>query len=149
MKQKIKSKACKVIEAVGQHSGKQGLSYFQGVSAETVGSSQLCMHLINVPAGGRAKVHKHEHHETTIYVLSGEAYTLFGDQLQHVVKSSAGDMVFIPADIPHLPINLGNEPVIGVVARTDPNEQESLILLPELEEFAELAIKKLKQSLQN
>jgi uncharacterized RmlC-like cupin family protein len=149
MTQKIKSKTCKVIEAVGQQTGKQGLNYFQGVSAETVESSQICMHLINVPAGGRAKVHKHEHHETTIYVLSGEAYTLYGDQLQHVVKSSAGDMVYIPADVPHLPINLGNRPVTGVVARTDPNEQESLILLPELEQAADLAIEKLKQTLQN
>ena len=48
----------------------------------------------------------------------------------------------------HLPINLGSEPVTGVVARTDPNEQESLILLPELEEAANLAIEKLKQNLQ-
>lgn len=149
MTQIIKSKACKVIEATGEHTGKQGLSYFQGISAETVGSSQLCMHLINVPAGGRAKVHKHEHHETTIYVISGEAYTLYGDQLQHVAKSSAGDMLYIPADVPHLPINLGSEPVTGVVARTDPNEQESLILLPELEDFADLAIKKLKLALKN
>jgi uncharacterized RmlC-like cupin family protein len=149
MTQQLKSKACKVIEAVGQQSGKQVLNYFQGISAETVGSSQMCMHLINVPVGGRAKVHKHEHHETTIYVLSGEAYTLYGDQLQYVVKSCAGDMVYIPADIPHLPINLGSQPVTGVVARTDPNEQESLILLPELEHAAELAIEKLKQTLQN
>lgn len=141
------SKACKVIQAVGQHEGKQGLNYFQGVSAETMGSSQICMHLIKVPVGGRAKVHKHEHHETTIYVLSGEAYTLYGDQLQHFVKSAAGDMVYIPADMPHLPINLGNEPVTGVVARTDPNEQESLILLPELEDAANLAIEKLKRSI--
>ena len=148
MSNKFKSKVCKVIEAVGQQTGKQGLNYFQGVSAETVESNQICMHLISVPAGGRAKVHKHQHHETTIYVLTGEAYTLFGDQLQHVVKSAAGDMLYIPADVPHLPINLGSEHVTGVVARTDPNEQESLILLPELEEAANLAIEKLKQNLQ-
>ena len=80
-------------------------------------------------------------------MLSGEAYTLYGDQLQHFVKSAAGDMVYIPADMPHLPINLGNEPVTGVVARTDPNEQESLILLPELEDAANLAIEKLKRSI--
>lgn len=143
-----KPNACQVISAASQHVGKQGLNYFQGVSAETAQSRQLCMHLITVPPGSRAKAHKHEHHETTIYVLSGEAYTLYGDRLQHVVRSVAGDMVYIPADVPHLPINLGNEPVTGVVARTDPNEQESLILLPKLEDAANLAIEKLKQSLQ-
>ena len=46
----------------------------------------------------------------------------------------AGDFVYIPANVPHLPYNLsGSEPATAVVARTDPNEQESVVLLPELE----------------
>ena len=56
-------------------------------------------------------------------------------------------MLQIPTDVLDLPINLGNEPVTGVVARTDPNEQESLILLPVLEEVVNLAIEKLKKTL--
>ena len=56
-------------------------------------------------------------------------------------------MLQIPTDVPHLPINLGNEPVTGVVARTDPNAQESLILIPALEEVFNLAIEKLKKTL--
>jgi uncharacterized RmlC-like cupin family protein len=36
--------------------------------------------------------------------------------------------------MPHLPYNLsGTESCVAVVARTDPNEQESVVLLPELE----------------
>ena len=43
-------------------------------------------------------------------------------------------MVYIPAGVPHLPINASeHEPATCVVARTDPNEQESVVLLPELE----------------
>ncbi len=46
----------------------------------------------------------------------------------------AGDFVYIAANVPHLPYNLsGSEPTTAVIARTDPNEQESVILLPELE----------------
>ncbi|MBN8998087.1 MAG: cupin domain-containing protein, partial [Rhizobiales bacterium] len=48
-----------------------------------------------------------------------------------VVK--AGEMFYIPADMPHLPANRGTEPCVAIIARTDPNEQESVVLLPELE----------------
>ena len=46
----------------------------------------------------------------------------------------AGSYVYIPADVPHLPYNpSATETVVAVIARTDPNEQESVVLLPELE----------------
>jgi uncharacterized RmlC-like cupin family protein len=45
----------------------------------------------------------------------------------------AGDMLYIPAGVPHLPMNRSAAPVSAVIARTDPNEQESVVLLPELE----------------
>jgi uncharacterized RmlC-like cupin family protein len=45
----------------------------------------------------------------------------------------AGEMFYIPAGMPHLPANLGDQPCTAVIARTDPNEQESVVLLPELE----------------
>ncbi len=39
-----------------------------------------------------------------------------------------------PADTPHLAYNRSQtEPATAVVARTDPNEQESVVLLPELD----------------
>lgn len=136
---------CYTVRAAEAYRGKQGLEYFAGVSAQTIGSRGLCMHLLTVPPGGRAKAHKHEGHETTIYVLSGDSFTLYGDKLEHVMRSRAGDIVYIPAGVPHLPVNLGTEPVSGVVARTDANEQESVVLLPELEPYAEEMIARLKR----
>ena len=45
-----------------------------------------------------------------------------------------GDFFYIPADVPHLPYNpSATETVRAVIARTDPNEQESVRLMPELE----------------
>jgi uncharacterized RmlC-like cupin family protein len=42
----------------------------------------------------------------------------------------AGDFVYIPANLPHLPYNRsGTVPCVGLIARTDPNEQESVTLL--------------------
>jgi len=49
---------------------------------------------------------------------------------------TAGAFVYIPADVPHLPYNSSaTETCVAVMARTDPNEQESVVLLPELDKI--------------
>ncbi|MCW2647873.1 MAG: Cupin 2 conserved barrel domain protein [Pseudonocardiales bacterium] len=114
--------------------GRQDLSYSVGVSAESAGARGLCLHTLVIPPGGRAKAHLHEDHESAIYVISGEAEMWWGEGLAHHMVASAGDFVYIPAGVPHLPANTHpTEPAIGVVARTDPAEQESVVLLPELD----------------
>lgn len=129
---------CRVVRPGDTYDGKQGFSYFEGISAEGVGSTGICMHLLTIPPGGRAKAHKHETHETAIYMLSGEAHTWFGESLENHVIVRAGEMFYIPAGVPHLPANLSDQPASAVIARTDPNEQESVVLLPELEALVPL-----------
>ncbi|MYZ47397.1 cupin domain-containing protein [Propylenella binzhouense] len=127
------AKTCHIVRPGSTYDGKQGFSYFEGIAAETVGSAGICMHLLTIPPGGRARAHKHESHETAIYVLSGESHTWYGERLEHHVVVKAGEMFYIPAGMPHLPANLSDAPCTAVIARTDPNEQESVVLLPELE----------------
>lgn len=134
---------CRVVRADETYDGKQGLTYFCGIAAETVGSRAICMHLLTIPPGARAKAHLHENHETAVYLLAGEVVTLYGDRLQHRMTNRAGDLVYIPAGVPHLPVNLSGEPASAVIARTDPNEQESVVLLPELEAIADEAMARL------
>jgi uncharacterized RmlC-like cupin family protein len=134
---------CRLIRPDDTYDGKQGLTYFCGIAAETVGSQGICMHLLTIPPGGRAKAHMHASHETAIYVLDGEAVALYGDKLQHQAVTKAGDLFYIPAGVPHLPINVSDKPISAVIARTDPNEQESVVLLPELEPYADAAIARL------
>lgn len=129
---------CRIIRPHDTYEGKQGFSYFAGIAAETVGSTGICMHLLTIPPGGRAKAHKHESHETAIYIISGEAHTWYGERLENHVVTRAGELFYIPANMPHLPANLGTEPCVAVIARTDPNEQESVVLLPDLEKLVEL-----------
>jgi uncharacterized RmlC-like cupin family protein len=125
---------CQVIRPSSTYDGKQGFSYFEGISAQSVGSQGLCMHMLTIPPGGRAKAHLHENHESAIYVLSGEGAMWFGDNLEEYVVVKAGEFLYIPAGVPHLPANLSEtEPCVAVLARTDPNERESVTLLPELE----------------
>jgi uncharacterized RmlC-like cupin family protein len=125
---------CKIIRPGDTYEGKQGFSYFEGISAESVGAQGVCMHLLSIPPGGRAKAHLHENHETAIYVLSGEAHTWYGEGLREHLVVKGGEFLYIPAGMPHLPANLSEtEPCMAIIARTDPNEQESVVLLPELD----------------
>ncbi|CAD7054589.1 MULTISPECIES: cupin domain-containing protein [Pseudorhizobium] len=129
---------CRIVKPGSTYDGKQGLSYFEGIAAETVGSTGICMHLLTIPPGGRAKAHLHQSHETAIYMLSGSAHTWYGDRLEHHVVVHAGELFYIPAGVPHLPANLSNTPCTAIIARTDPNEQESVVLLPELDGLVEI-----------
>ena len=122
--------SCKVISGRDGYRGKQNLEIFEGISAQSAGSKNLCLHLITIPPGGRAKPHLHEEHESSVYVVSGKAGMWYGEGLREHLTVSAGDFLYIPANTPHLPYNASDvEPCVGVIARTDPNEQESVTLV--------------------
>jgi uncharacterized RmlC-like cupin family protein len=57
-------------------------------------------------------------------VIEGEMVMWFGEQLEHKLVARAGDFVYIPN---------------GMLARTDPNEQEDVTTLPELDALPHLA----------
>ena len=125
---------CQIVRADATYGGKQGLTYSHGISAERNGSTGICMHMLRIPPGGRAKAHLHEAHETTIYVLSGQAVMWHGDALEREMHCGPGDFIYIPAGIPHLPANASDrEECVAVLARPDPNEQESVVLRPDLD----------------
>lgn len=125
--------ACRLFRAGETYAGKQGFSYAGGISAESAGARGICMVLLTIQPGDRAKAHMHAGHETAIYVISGTSVMWWGDRLEHRMVVGEGDMLYIPAGVPHLPANEGDVPCVAVIARTDPNEQESVMLLPELE----------------
>ena len=127
---------CQLVRAGTTYTGKQGLDYAVGVSAESVGATGIHLQLVTIPPGGRARAHKHATHETAVYALSGESGMWHGERLEHHTIIQPGDFLYIPADVPHLPYNpSATESVTAVIARTDPNEQESVVLLPELEDI--------------
>jgi len=125
--------SCRLIRGESSYEGLQGLTYFAGISAQSSGSRGLCMHLLKMPPGARAKAHLHEGHETAIYVLSGQASMWYGEAMEHHMTVRAGDYVYIPAGVPHLPYNPGPDETVAIISRTDPNEQESVVLRPDLD----------------
>jgi uncharacterized RmlC-like cupin family protein len=128
------SPSCRVVRPGETVSGKQELLYNVGISAESVGARGIHLQLVTIPPGARAKAHKHVSHETAIYALRGVSHVWHGENLEHHSKLRPGEFFYIPANVPHLPYNPSEtEEVVAVIARTDPNEQESVHLMPELD----------------
>ncbi len=118
---------CVLVTPGPTDTGKNRLAYARGISAESAGAKGLCMHLVTIPPGGRSDAHIHAHHETAVYVLSGEAGMEFGVGLRDRMTIRAGQFVYIPASMPHVTYNRSaTEPCTAVIARTDPNDEESV-----------------------
>jgi uncharacterized RmlC-like cupin family protein len=57
----------------------------------------------------------------------------FGVNLEKELEVPEGSFLYIPAGVPHLPYNKSEYIAQVIIARSDPNEQESVIMLPELD----------------
>jgi len=107
---------------------RQQLPNYVGISGKTAGAKHLSMNFVVIPPGGKAQPHVHRGYETAIYLLRGRVETRYGPGLRQSIIHEAGDFIFIPADVPHQPVNLSTtEPAHALVARNDPNEQESVV----------------------
>jgi uncharacterized RmlC-like cupin family protein len=123
-----------VVRESTEYTGAQGPRYGGGVSAESVGSEHLWFGRVTIGPGGKTKAHLHEGHETAIYVLSGTAVVYSGPDLATREEAGPGAYIYIPASTSHLAQNASaTEPLVAIIARTDPNEQESVVLQPELD----------------
>ena len=124
---------CKVIRSGDSYRGLQGLDYLPGITGATAGARALCMTVVNLPPGARAKTHLHRGIETAVYVIDGEAETYFGERLGERVTARAGEYVYIPADLPHLVMNRSDQVCRAVVAHSAADDQQGIVLLPELD----------------
>ena len=116
-----------VIRPDASTSSKQGLPVFQGISGQNAGATGISMNRVVIPPGAAARAHVHKGYESVVYLIKGRVKTLYGEGLKKSVITEGGDFLYIPADLPHKPINLSaTEAAEAIVARTDPNEQESV-----------------------
>jgi uncharacterized RmlC-like cupin family protein len=116
----------------------QGSVYASGISAETTGAVGLWFGTISLPPGRRTSAHFHAAHETALYMTSGVEIDLYtGAHLERCQSVRPGDYIFIPAGLPHVAVNRSDVAAVFMGARTDPNANESVVMLAELdEEFA-------------
>jgi uncharacterized RmlC-like cupin family protein len=72
-----------------------------------------------LPPGTRGLPHHHRDHETSIYIVSGEAEVWHGPGLGKRSTARSGDLIYVPPRTAHLAANRGDVTTIAVVARTD------------------------------
>ncbi len=117
-----------VIQTPEELNSKQNLPYFHGISSQNTDSKVLSMNLVIIPPGGQADAHYHDGFESAVYLLQGRVETRYGRGLRKSIINQAGDFIYIPPNVPHQPRNLSQtEPAMAIVARNDPDEQESVV----------------------
>ena len=124
-----------VIKPGRTYVGKQGFTYGAGSSAETVGAEHVCMNVLPMPLGARAKVHFHRGIETIGYLLEGQCTVYYGEKLEHRAQVWSGEQIFIPADVPHAPSNESGAPCTWIVVHSSGSDQDGIVLLPELDDL--------------
>jgi uncharacterized RmlC-like cupin family protein len=123
----------RVISPGQTYEGKQGVTYGAGASQETVGAERICMNVMPMLPGQKARVHYHKGIETIAYMLEGECAVYYGDGMEHRVVVKAGDHVYCPADVPHAPANESGAPCTWLVVHSSGSDQDGIVMLPELE----------------
>jgi uncharacterized RmlC-like cupin family protein len=116
-----------VIRGGGNTRQWNGIHYKQGLSAKNVGARALSMNVATVPPGGVAYAHIHVGFEVMLYILEGTVRHDFGPGLVHSVTNEAGDFIFIEPGVPHEVYNIGEVPVVAVVARSSADEWDKII----------------------
>ena len=117
-----------VIRGSGNCRTWNGIQYKPGLSAKNVPARKLSMNVATIPPGGVAYAHIHVDFEVMLYILQGRVRHEYGDGLKKAIDNQVGDFIYIEPGVPHEVFNLSDtEPVMAVVARSDPTEWENII----------------------
>ncbi|MFL5018429.1 MAG: cupin domain-containing protein, partial [Rhizobium sp.] len=78
--------------------------------------------------------HRHDGHETALLMTAGKEIEIWsGTRLERRDQVHPGDYLFIPAGVPHVAVNRSKENAEFLGARNDPAANESVVLMPELD----------------
>jgi uncharacterized RmlC-like cupin family protein len=122
-----------VVRPGGSYQGAQGFTYGAGASAATVGARQVCLNVLPMPPGARARAHFHRGIETIAYLLEGRCAVYHGADLAERSEMVAGEQMFLPPDLPHAPSNESGAPCTWLVVHASGSDQDDIVLLPELD----------------
>ena len=107
-----------------------GIRYKTGLSGKNVGAQGLSMNVATVPPGAVAYAHIHDGFEVMLFILEGRVRHDFGPDLQHSVENEAGDFIYIEPGVPHEVFNIGDGPLVAVVARSAADEWDKIVDYP-------------------
>ena len=119
-----------VLRGGGDPRGWNGIHYQQGLSAKTVGSTSLSINVATVPPGAIAYAHIHDGFEVMLYIVRGKVKHTFGEGLTQEVINEAGDFIYIRPGVPHEVFNIGDGPLVALVARSAADEWDKIVNYP-------------------
>lgn len=110
------------------------------ITAMSSGAAHLSGGVVRMPPGAMSRTHVHTRSEIIVAVLAGEAATILwrggGPQ---VLVHGPSQMCFIPPGFPHCAVNVSStDAVLALEFRSDPNFNDDVTLIPELEDSAAL-----------
>ena len=109
-----------------------GLKIVSGVGPQHTPATKIWFGKASNPPGYRSLPHHHGEAETGAYLLSGRARIFFGKDFQEYIDVSEGDFMFVPAQIPHVEVNMSTtDELWWLVCRSPDN---ILINLPDVED---------------
>jgi len=107
-----------------------GMRRVAGISAATAGASSIWMGEVVTEPGYASGAHHHGDVESAIYVMSGSYRFRWGERLENETSGSAGDFIFVPANVVHQEINASaTEPLVLILAR---GSQENVVVNVEM-----------------
>jgi len=119
-----------VLRGGGDSRGWNGIQYQQGLSAKNVGSTGLSVNVATVPPGAIAYAHIHDGFEVMLYIVKGNVKHTFGEGLTQEVINEAGDFIYIRPGVPHEVFNIGDGPLVALVARSAADEWDKIVNYP-------------------
>jgi uncharacterized RmlC-like cupin family protein len=119
-----------VLRGGGPARGWNGINYQQGLSARNVDSTGLSVNVATVPPGAIAYAHIHAGFEVMLYIVQGKVKHTFGEGLTQEVINEAGDFIYIKPGVPHEVFNIGEGPLVALVARSTADEWDKIVNYP-------------------
>jgi mannose-6-phosphate isomerase-like protein (cupin superfamily) len=83
---------------------------FSVIARELVGRDHdvgVCLIFVDAPPGGGPRLHRHPYEEIFIIEAGSGRFTLGEEQLE----ASEGEIVIVPANVPHAFVNTGDGPL--------------------------------------
>ena len=98
-----------------------GVARRSGIDINSTGSRRLWMARATAPPGMRSAPHHHGEAETGVYVLSGHCRFYYGEGFTEYQDAGPGDLVFVPANTPHIEANLSEDEPAELLAVRSPS----------------------------
>jgi uncharacterized RmlC-like cupin family protein len=112
-----------------------GMMRRAAIDRESVGSEKLWVGVVTVDPATSTGAHHQGDCDSVVCVTGGRITIRWGDRLEKRADASAGDFIFIPAQLVHQEINESDSiPVASIVVRSGENVVENVVTAEQLAE---------------